>query len=192
MSEEDGSSGATSICSVSIVLPSGLSLFWLPPPHRTLLERGWGKNEKEKAVQKGPGKEVPWGSRTQCLEVGGYGRHVQDEIAGTGWGARGAWAGPPGLTSIDLFSNLLHGQLPVSHVLPVQLHPQKPGGDSGHIKVGHLIVDIHPLLILSHHCALGVGVIVDGRVGCHLPQCCVFQAAQNILEKRRILDTQAL
>lgn len=105
-------------------------------------------------------------------------------------GSEGSPGRIPGLTSIDLFGNLLHGQLPVSHVLPVQLHPQKPGGDSGHIKVRHLIIDIHPLLILGHHGALGVGVIVDGRVGGHLPQCCVFQAAQNILEKRGILDIQ--
>ena len=85
--------------------------------------------------------------------------------------------------------NLLHGQLPVSHVLPVQLHPQKPGGDSGHVEVGHLIVHIHPFLVLCHHCALGVGVVVDGCVGRHLPQCCMFQAAQNVLGKRGIHDT---
>ena len=95
----------------------------------------------------------------------------------------------PSLTSIDLLSNLLHGQLPVCHVLPVQLHPQEPGRDSGHVKVRHLIVDIHPFLILCHDSALGVGVVVDGCVGGHLPQCCMFQTAQNVLGQRGIGDT---
>lgn len=49
---------------------------------------------------------------------------------------RGEPTGLPGLTSIDLFRNLLHGQLPVSHVLPVQLHPQKPRGDLATSKSG--------------------------------------------------------
>ena len=72
------------------------------------------------------------------------------------------------LTSVDLLSNLLHGQFAVSHVLAVQLDAEQPGRNAGHVEVGHLIVDVHPLLVLSHYCVLGVGVVVDSRVGSHL------------------------
>lgn len=174
--------------SVHLKLSPYRVFFWLPPPsHRTLLERG--ETLKEKEVQRWTKEEMPWGIRTRvwkAVRVGGWlGNGVQWHDKGVSWAKLLGWVGTPSLTSIDLFSNLFHRQLAISHVLPVQLHSQKPGGDSGHIKIRHLIVDIHPFLILCHHRALGVWVIVDSCVGSHFPQCCMFQAAQNVLGRER-------
>lgn len=71
-------------------------------------------------------------------------------------------------TCVDLLCNLLHSQFTISHVLAVELDTQQPRRNASHVEVGHLIVDVHPLLVLGHHCVLGVGVVVDGGVGCHL------------------------
>lgn len=83
----------------------------------------------------------------------------------------------------DLVRDLLHGQLLVRHPLAVKLQSEKPGGDTGGVKVRHLIVDIDKLLVFSHNCIEGLGVIVDGRVGRHLAQSCVLNTTQNILDK---------
>lgn len=73
---------------------------------------------------------------------------------------------PP--TCIDLLGDLLHGQFAVGHVLAVELDAQQPRRDTRHIEVGHLIVDVDPLLVLCHHRVLRVWVVVDGRVRRHL------------------------
>lgn len=78
----------------------------------------------------------------------------------------GSLGGQP--TNIDLLCDLLHSQLPVSHVLAVELDAQQPRGNACHIEVRHLIVDVDPLLVLGHHRVLRVGVVIDGSVGCHL------------------------
>jgi len=89
---------------------------------------------------------------------------------------------PLGPTSIDLLGDLLHGELAVGHVLAVELDAEQPGRDAADVEVGHLVVDVDPLLVLGHHRALRVGVVVDGGVGRHLPQGGVLQAAQDVLE----------
>ena len=71
MSEADDSCRATATCGAHSAPQR--ALLWLPPPHRTLLEGGWGKHEEEKAPQKGPGTEVPWGSRTSAWKLVGTG-----------------------------------------------------------------------------------------------------------------------
>lgn len=74
----------------------------------------------------------------------------------------------PHPTCIDLLCNLLHSQFAICHVLPVELDAQEPRRDSCHIEVGHLVIDVHPLLVLGHHRVLWVGIVVDGGVGRHL------------------------
>ena len=46
--------------------------------------------------------------------------------------------------------------------------PEEPGRDPRGIKVRHLVVDVHELLVLGDHGVLRVGVVVDRGVGRHL------------------------
>lgn len=72
------------------------------------------------------------------------------------------------LTCIDLLCNLLHSQFAIGHVLAVELNAQEPWRNAGDVKVGHLVINVYPLLVLLHHSVLGVRVVVDSSVGRHL------------------------
>lgn len=87
----------------------------------------------------------------------------------------------------DLLCDLLHGQLLVCHPLPVKLQTEQPGGDPGGVKVGHVIVDVHKLLVLGDDRVLRIWVIVDGCVGSNLPKSGVLDATENVLKEREQL-----
>lgn len=84
-------------------------------------------------------------------------------------------------SGVDLFRNLLHGQLLVRHSLAVKLDTQQPRRDSRRVKIGHFVVNVYKLLIFSNHRTLWVWIVVDGGVGRYLSQRCVFQPAEHVL-----------
>ena len=47
---------------------------------------------------------------------------------------------------VDLFGDLLHGQLFVSHPLAVKLNTKQPGGNARSVEVGHFIVHVNEFL----------------------------------------------
>ena len=68
----------------------------------------------------------------------------------------------------DLLGDVLHGELFVCHAFSVQLDAEKPWREFGDIEVGHLVIDVNPLLVFGDDGELWIGVIVDGRVGSDL------------------------
>ncbi len=83
--------------------------------------------------------------------------------------------------SADLVSNLLHRQFLIGHPLSVQLQSKEPRGDTGHIEVGHFVVDIDELLVFCNDRVLRLGVVVDRCVGSDLTKCGVLNSTENIL-----------
>ena len=59
--------------------------------------------------------------------------------------------------------------------------PEQPRRDPRLIKVRHLVVDVDELLVLGDHRVLRVRVVVDGRVGRHLLEGGVLEAAEDVL-----------
>jgi len=80
---------------------------------------------------------------------------------------------------VYLLTDVLHSESLVSHPLPVQLDPEKPGRDTTGVEVRHLIVDVDELLVLCYNRVLRVWVVVDGSVGGDLPESSVLQSAQH-------------
>ena len=79
---------------------------------------------------------------------------------------------------------MLHGQFSVSHALAVELDAEQPRGDTGGVKVGHLVVEVDPVLILHDDGVLRLGVVVDGGVRRHLAEGCVLETTKDILQSR--------
>ena len=81
----------------------------------------------------------------------------------------------------NLVRDLLHGQLLVGHSLAVKLKTEQPGRDPGRVKVWHLIVDIHKLLVLSDDRVKGLRVVVYGSIGSDFTQSSILDTTEHIL-----------
>ena len=87
-------------------------------------------------------------------------------------------------SQVNLLRDVLHSQLLVRHPLVVQLDPEQPGDDVGHIEIRHLVVHVHPILILGDDRLLGVRVVVDSRVARHVTQGRVLESTQDLVMMR--------
>jgi hypothetical protein len=83
-------------------------------------------------------------------------------------------------SSVDLLCDRVHRQLLVSHPLPVQLDPEEPGTESLGVDARHLVVDVHPLVVLLDHRVGGVRVVVYCSVGSHLAESRVLHTTQHV------------
>ena len=92
----------------------------------------------------------------------------------------------------DLLGDVLHGELLVGHALAIELDAEQPVAESALVEVGHLVVDVHPLLVLGNARLLRVGIVVDGGVGGDLAEGGVLELTQHVLALLGVLGRWAL
>ena len=86
----------------------------------------------------------------------------------------------------NLLGDLFHAHFLISHTFSVQFDPQQPWRNSGHVKVGHFVINADPLLILIDDGVHRVGIVVDSSVCGYSPQSSMFQTTKYVLGKMKI------